>query len=332
MNRLKSIVCSIAACAFLFGSSKAFAQRGFETIPAKRDSDVRVFIAGGKSLLGLAALERMQKGTDLSLWVAGNQFFAMPAVLGEFQKEHAEIKTIALITLPPGKIAQAILKGGWSYQGHNFPITPDLYTTVDLKHLKLLQKHGFVRSYFIYLHNRLSLMVGKGNPKQVRGINDLRRDDLRIFLPNPIDEGIMSVYGEAVLKRHHLWKKLTHGKLCSGCWGASNVYFTRVHHREIPKAINSGRADVGLVWATENINAMKAGYAVQGVSLPSSDSLKKKVNYIASVLINAAHLKNAQLYAAFLKSPQAQKNYTRFGFSKASAADFKMRPIPTKAL
>ena len=330
LSRLKSIIFFIGTCALLASPSVLLAQGGFEPIPAKRDSDLRVFIADGKSLSGLPALNRMQKGVDFSLWIAGNQFFAMPAVLGEFQKEHPEIKTIGLITLPPGKIAQAILKGGWSYQGHDFSMRPDLYTTVDLNHLKLLKSHGFVRRYFIYLHNRLSLMVAKGNPKHVSGIADLGRSDLRIFLPNPIDEGIMSVYGEAVLKRHHLWRKLTHGKLCAGCWTAPNVYFTRVHHREIPAAINAGHADVGLVWSTENTHAIQKGYSVQGVNLPSLDSLKTKVNYVASVLMDGIHRKNAKLYAAFLASPKAQEEYARFGFVQATPADFKLRLIPIR--
>ncbi len=326
--RFKSVLAFVGACIFLGSSSGLCAKAALEKIPARRASDLRVFIAGGKSLSGLPALEKMQKGTDFSLWVAGNQFFAMPAVLGEFQKEHPEIKTIGLITLPPGKIAQAILKGGWSYRGHDFSMRPDFYTTVDLKHLELLKRGGFVRRSFVYLHNQLALMVAKGNPKHVGGIADLGRKDLRVFLPNPIDEGIMSVYGEEVLKRHHLWKKLTGGKSCAGCRGAPNVYFTRVHHREIPRAINSGRADVGLVWATENAHAIQKGDAVEGVQLPVADSLKNKVNYIASVLSNGAHRVNAEIYAAFLRSAPAQEAYARFGFAKASPADFKMRPIP----
>lgn len=326
MRKIRPFVLALAA--FLSAGPVLAQSRNLEPIPAHRDSDVRVFFSNGKNLSGIAALKQMQKGVDFSLWIAGNQFFAMPEVLGRFQKAHPKIKSIGLITLPPGKIARAILKGGWTYQGRSFHLRPDLYTTVDIAHLKSLKKAGLVDRYFIYLHNQLALMVAKGNPKHIRGIADLARPHLRIFLPNPVTEGIMSVYGEEVLKKHHLWKELTAGKICAGCWGAPNVYFTRVHHREIPKAINAGRADVGLVWATENVHALKKGYAVEGVSLPAQDSLKNKVNYIASILKNGKHRHNAKIYAAFLKTKKAQRAYADYGFAEASLPDFKMRPIP----
>ncbi len=326
MRKIRPFV--LAFIGFLLARAALAKSPKLEPIPSGRDADVRVFFSNGKNISGIKALERMQKGVDFSLWIAGNQFFAMPEVLGTFQKEHPEIKSIGLITLPPGKIMRAIIDGGWTYQGRQFLLHPDLYTTVDLAHLKSLKKAGLASRYFTYLHNQLALMVAKGNPRHIHGIADLGRPHLRIFLPNPVTEGIMSVYGEETLKKHHLWKKLTQGKICAGCWGAPNVYFTRVHHREIPKAINAGRADVGLVWATENVHAAKKGYAVQGVSLPAQDSLKNKVNYIASILKNGERLKNAELYASYLKTKEAQAAYARYGFAKASAADFKMRPIP----
>ncbi len=326
MKKIRPFV--LALIGFLSAGTALAKSKKLESIPSGRDSDVRVFFSNGKNISGLEALKEMQKGVDFSLWIAGNQFFAMPEVLGRFQKEHPEIKSIGLITLPPGKIARAILAGGWTYKGRDFLLRPDLYTTVDIAHLKSLKKAGLVNRYFTYLHNQLALMVAKGNPKHIHGIADLGRPRLRIFLPNPVTEGIMSVYGEETLKQHHLWKKLTQGKICAGCWGAPNVYFTRVHHREIPKAINAGRADVGLVWATENVHAVRKGYSVQGVSLPVQDSLKNKVNYIASVLKNGAHRKNAEIYASYLKTKKAQTAYADYGFAKASATDFIMRPIP----
>ena len=299
----------------------------YELIPPGKDSDLRVFLHRGQVLTGSEALARMQKGTDLNLWLAGNQYFAMDSVIAEFQKLYPEVRQIGVITLPPGKIAQAILKGGWTYKGRNYPSQPDLYATVDRNHLERLAASQRMEQYQIYAHNSLELMVAQGNPKNVKGIHDLGRSDLKVILPNPIDEGIMSVFGKKVLIRHHLWDRLSSGKECKGCHGAPNVYFTEVHHREIPEALSSGRADVGLVWATENQNGVKNGLPIEAVVLPDEDSLKDEINYMVGPLSTAVHTQNAKNYLHFILGTPAQEIYKQFGFIGAKNGDQKVTAL-----
>ena len=64
----------------------------------------------------VARLGRMQRDAGLVLWVAGNQFFAMDAVVRAFQTQNPAI-SVGLITLPPGLLLEAIEKGGWTYGG-----------------------------------------------------------------------------------------------------------------------------------------------------------------------------------------------------------------------
>jgi ABC-type sulfate transport system substrate-binding protein len=42
----------------------------------------------------------------------------------------------------------------------------------------------------LYLHNRLTLMVPRGNPAKITSVNDLARGDVRISQPDPENEDI----------------------------------------------------------------------------------------------------------------------------------------------
>ena len=52
-----------------------------------------------------------------------------------------------------------------------------------------------MKDHMVYTHNKLELMVAKGNPKNIRGAKDLGRDDLVQSHPNPLTEGIFKFYG-----------------------------------------------------------------------------------------------------------------------------------------
>jgi ABC-type sulfate transport system substrate-binding protein len=185
-----------------------------------------------------------------------------------------------------------------------------------------------MRDYAIYLHNELALLVRRGNPKHVHGLGDLVRKDLMVFLPNPIDEGIMSTYGKPLLQRRGLWSALSPGADCKACRPVPHVFFTAVHHREIPAALSRGEADAGLVWATEGPNAVKDGFAVELVRLPPEDNLSKEVDYVIGPVAGPAHAQAADAYLHFLGEPPAQTILRESGFSPASARELTMRSIP----
>lgn len=300
----------------------------YEIVPPNKDNDLRIFYADGKIVKGTPALEKMNSEAQLTMWLAGNQFFAMEDVIHAFQKAHPEVGNVAVVTLPPGIILNAINKGGWSYEGKNYTMQPDIYASVSLGHLNTLKSKGTMDKYLIYTHNALELMVAKGNPKKIKGIDDLGRDDLKIMLPNPITEGIMKFYAKKVLQNHNLWDKLSGGKECKSCDPTPNVHFTSVHHREIPDGLKAGTVDVGIVWATETKNALNEGHAIDTVTLPPEDSLVNEVSYAIGTLTTSKHKEAASKYLEFLKSDKGQETYAKFGFIKATKADLESKPIP----
>jgi len=305
----------------------AFGQATIKTplIPAGKENDLKFYAANGTVVKGRDALEQMPRA-ELILWLAGNQFFAMDEVIAAFQKKSPG-KSVGLITLPPGLLLQAIKAGGWIHEGKEYRGLPDVYASVNLGHLEELKKSSLMDSYMVYMHNELQIMVAKGNPKKITGINDLVRSDIRTSMPNPVNEGIMQFYARKVLERHGLWQQISAGKECVSCETTKNNWFTAVHHRETPDRIKADQSDAGIVWKTEALEALRHGATVDAVALPAEDSLRNEVSYVIGILSNAAHRQSGEAFLAFLRSPEGRDAYAKFGFVKADDEELKMKPI-----
>ena len=306
----------------VMGPAGAQESRPYATIPAGHDADLKFYSETGGITKGVPALMRIQSDADLILWLAGNQFFAMDDVVASFQRLHPNLK-IALVTLPPGLLLEAIKKGGWRYENTDFPGLPDIYASVNLGHLKELKSIGLMQSYMIYMHNELQIMVAKGNPKKITNMKDLARDDVRTSMPNPVNEGIMEFYIRKVLERHGIWEAISGGKECVSCQTTKNNWFTAVHHRETPERIKAGQSDAGVVWKTEVLEAHRAGADVDAVTMPDEDSLRAEVAYVIGALKPSPRRDAADAFLSFLQSPRGQDAYAKFGFVKADEADLK---------
>jgi ABC-type molybdate transport system substrate-binding protein len=308
-------------------ATAATAASAYAKMPPKKDTDIKLYYADGRIVSGPAAFGRMQQDAQVILWLAGNQFFAMDDVVRAFQKQNPGT-AVGLITLPPGLLLQAIEKGGWIYEGKEYPGLPDVYASVNLGHLKKLKAKGLADQYAVYMHNEMVLMVAKGNPKNVRGIDDVKRADIRTSMPNPVNEGIMQFYGRKVLERHDLWLHVSAGKECFSCQTTPNNWFTAVHHRETPDRILAGTSDTGIVWITEVMAAKRDNKAVDAVRLPPADSMRDEVAYAVCALSKGPRQAMAARYLAFLATAEAQAAYEKYGFVNASAQEIKLRPIP----
>src|SRR6516165_6889652 len=296
-------------------------------IPEGKKTDLKLYGAnGGGVAVGREALDQMPK-SGLVLWIAGNQFFAMDDVIGAFQKHEPGV-SVGLITLPPGLLLQAIKAGGWIHQDEEYRGEPDIYASVNLGHLQQLKAAAMMDSYMIYMHNELQIIVAQGNPKKISGVQDLARPDVRTSMPNPVNEGIMQFYIRKVLERHDIWQTISGGKECVRCQTTDNNWFTAVHHRETPARIAANQSDAGIVWKTEVLAALRGGAAVEAVELPDQDSLRNEVSYAIGMLAESKHRKSAEAFLNFLRSPDGQDAYAKFGFVRASDAELQTRPIP----
>ena len=297
------------------------------TVSAEKDAghgkDYRTFHADGKIDLGKIGDSYT---SELVMYLAGNQFMVMEELIKDFQKKNPDIKTIYVETIPPGQILKKQILAQGEIEGQKTAQNPDLYASVNQKHLKKLIEKGRVDEYMIYTHNKLELMVKKGNPKNITGPKDLGRDDIVQSHPNPLTEGIFKFYGSEMLKDLDLHAKVTGGKECKSCWAVEGkTWFTQRHHRETPQRIEEGQADVGIVWTTEVKHAQAQGRNVEGVAIPEPYNKADKVGYAIGTLKDGRNQKNAVRYLDYLKTADAQNIYAKYGFVSASESDLKMR-------
>ena len=250
---------------------------------------------------------------DLVLFVAGNQFMVMEELLTVFQNQYPGIKKIFYETLPPGLELKQILAGGALFRDNLIDVRPDVYASVSEAAMKQLEQNDLISAedYFLYLHNRLVLMVPEGNPAQITSVEDLARGDVRISQPNPEYEDIafhiMDMYRQA--GGDDLVHRIMEGKRAEG-----TTIFTVVHHRETPVRIKLGTVDVGPVWATEIQHARQTDLAVDMVDTGEGLDQREKINYYICKLKDSTNPENGEKFLKFIKSPIAQGIYERYGF------------------
>ena len=272
----------------------------YPTIPDERGDD-------------LHGLENMARA-ELVIFMAGNQFMAMADLMAAFREAHPDIGPIYYETLPPKMELRQILAGGAMFQGQLIDATADVYTSVSLQGVETLAEAGLVEkdACFVYLRNRIGLMLPAGNPQGIQTVGDLAREGLRISQPSleheDIAEHILAMYRQA--GGEELARRIIEDKRANG-----ETLLTTVHHRETPERILNGLADVGPVWATEIEHARRSGQPLEGIDVGPELDQRDRVAYYACPLTNGRHQENGRYFLEFLQSIEAQRIYRSYNFT-----------------
>ncbi len=318
----------IASIGLAFALSASAAFSSFAASDAGHLKDYRTFNSDGTIDYGKIG---DSYSASLVMYLAGNQFMVMEELIKDFQAKHSDIKSIYVETIPPGQILKGqILKQG-EINGEKTAMNPDLFASVNLGHLKKLKAKGMMNDYIVYIHNKLQLMIAKGNPKNIKGAKDLGRDDIVQSHPNPLTEGIFKFYGSTMLKELDLYEKVTGNAKCRSCWAVEGkTWFTSRHHRETPDRIENNQADVGIVWVSEIAHAKKLGRPIDGVEITPPYDQATKVNYAIGPLTAGRNQANALAFLKYLATDKAQDIYAKYAFVKATTEELIVRPIPGK--
>lgn len=243
---------------------------------------------------------------QLVVFFAGNQFMCIDDLLAGFKKKHPHIERVFAETLPPGILAKQIEGGSLTIGNLRITHKPDVYTAGKSR-IDLMADH--FNRIETYAYNKLSLMVPRGNPKKVRGLADLKNEDIRVSMPNPLWEGIgrqieiaYKKAGGDTLHQAVMEKKVENG----------STYLTRIHHRESPLRILLGNSDVAPVWTSEVVYQKMIGHAVEEVEVPQNQNIRS--TYQAGRLKNAPRPEAADLFMEYLISDEAKEIYKKFGF------------------
>lgn len=193
---------------------------------------------------------------DLVLSTAGNFNMALKELYFEhFLPNNKDIKNWFYTTSPPISVPQAKNK---EFTMGNFKSGCAPSIAVGPKKLmEKLQAEGLIQGKPIaVIRNQGNvLLVKKGNPKNIKSIWDLARNDIKVVTSNPKTEAGSfgnysgSIYNIAKNNPKGAPKNINADKLFNSIFnaGTSGKWLAggRIHHREVPWSVAMGRADVG---------------------------------------------------------------------------------------
>ncbi len=119
--------------------------------------------------------------------------------------------------------------------------TGDLYLSADESYIELGIEKGVVREAIPLAVMRPVIAVRKGNPRQISGLQDLLRDDIKTALGNP-DQAAIGKTTRRLLEASGDWSRLE-----------AHVTRTGVFKPTVPEVANDvklGSVDAGIVWDT----------------------------------------------------------------------------------
>lgn len=178
----------------------------------------------------------------LRVFSDGNHHMALEQTLEAFRAEHA-LSSIFYCTTPPKVYLDWMESGAIEIGNLRLGVAPDIVIGPDDIMEKLASRDA-VRRISVFAQSRgNSLLVRKGNPKNIHDVRDLLSPEIRLFISNPKTESAShAVYrqtlegfaGDAIGDLLDAGDRVLFGEL--------------IHHREAPQAVADGRADAAVVY------------------------------------------------------------------------------------
>lgn len=250
---------------------------------------------------------------QLTVFFAGNQFMVVHDLVEAFKQRYPRYQRVFVETLPPGILARQIDTGSLVMGNLRIALKPDVFTNGKGSIAELQKQHGWFAQTLDYARNPLAILVAKGNPKHIEGLQDLGRADVRVSMPNPQWEGIAKQIEAGYRKAggDALDHAIMDGKVKDG-----STYLTRIHHRESPLRILEGESDAAPVWSTEAYFQQQILHRpVETIAIPAAQNVT--ATYTAARMKSAPHQQAAADFMDFLATPQAQAIYRKYGFQPA---------------
>jgi molybdate transport system substrate-binding protein len=247
------------------------------------------------------------QGAQLVVFMAGNQYMVMPALMAAFRKAHPEVRSVFYETLPPGIVIKQVREGSVQIGNLMISTKPDVLLTGP-RGMRTLQQSGKVSAWRAYASNTLAILVRAGNPLRIDSLRDLGRAGVRVAMPNPKWEGVAEQVEGAYAKAGgaQLVRRIMVTKVADG-----STILTRIHHRETPLYLLAGRADAGPVWLSEAIYQHRL-HNFDIVRIPAAQNVY--ADYEAALATGAPHAAAAQAFVTFMHSPQARAIFASYGF------------------
>ncbi|OBK22979.1 sulfate ABC transporter substrate-binding protein [Mycobacterium asiaticum] len=211
----------------------------------------------------------------------------------------------------------------------NFSVQPDINRLV--KAGKVAADWDTEASKGIPFGSVVTLVVRKGNPKNIRNWDDLLRPGVEIITPSPLSSGsakwnLLAPYAV----KSNGGRNPQAGVDFIGSLVRDHVKLRPGSGRVATDVFIEGSGDVLISYENEAIAAERQGQAVEHVNPPQTFKIENPV----AVVSTSPHLNAARMFKNFQYTSVAQRLWAEAGFrpiDPAVAADFRNQfPVPVK--
>lgn len=172
----------------------------------------------------------------------------------------------------------------------------DVFASANIKHMKAVNKEGFVPKYQVFAANTLALIVPKGNPAGIHSLQDLATKKSRIVLG--VKNVPVGIYARQALNKANKaygpdFKKKV----------LSHVVSFETNTKQVANKVALGEADAGIVYVTDITPDIAK--KVKQIHFPKQDNVR--ATYTIGVAKNGKNPKLAKKWVDFVMSKQGRK-------------------------
>ena len=173
---------------------------------------------------------------------------ALEQTLESFRSIH-RLSSIFYCTTPPKVYLDWMQRGAIEIGNLRLSVMPDIIISPDDIMERLLMENKVSTTAVFAQSCGNSFLIRKNNPKNIHKVTDLLRDDVRLFLSNPVTESASHTVYRSTLEGVALKEGLTDDVIANLLENSDKVMFGKmIHHREAPQAVADGHADVAVVY------------------------------------------------------------------------------------
>jgi molybdate transport system substrate-binding protein len=167
----------------------------------------------------------------------------------------------------------------------------DLFASADQINMKKVTDTGNATEPRVIAHNKLAIIVAKGNPKKITGLADLAKPSVSFVLCAP--EVPCGKYGNEALSK-------------AGVKTKPKSYETNV--KGVVTKVTSGEVDAGIGYVTD----AKAASSAEGVEIAGEHNVV--ADYPMAVLKQTGNAFLANAFLDYIMTPDAQAVLAKYGF------------------
>lgn len=174
----------------------------------------------------------------------------------------------------------------------NNAVPADIFASADQANMKKVADAGNATGPKVFAHNKLAIIVAKGNPKKIKSLADFTKVDFVLCAPEvPCGKYGVEALSKAAVKAQP--KSLE-----------TNV-------KGVVTKVTSGEADAGIGYVTD----AKAAANAEGIEIPDAQNVVAE--YPMAVLKQSANSTLAQAFLEFITGAEAQAVLAKYGFAAA---------------